>query len=74
MCPLFVALELSRKIKAIEAGEIYFRELSYFEYSEILSDLKFLKIEALENFIETEWFGDGTTSVPICDHYLSSNH
>lgn len=74
MCPLFVALELSRAIKAIEAGEIHFKELYYFDYSEILSDLKFIRIEALESFIRTEWSSAETTTVPICNKYITSNH
>ena len=73
MCPLFVALKLSKTIKAIEAVEFHFQKLSKFEYSESLSDLKFKKIEALESFIGTDWFIAGATSVPIYNKYQTSN-
>lgn len=55
MSPLFDALELSRTIKVIEVAEIHFRKCFRFEISEILSDLKFKKIESLERLIRKPW-------------------
>jgi len=56
MCPLFKALELSKTIKKIEVAETHFKEHYCFSFSEILSDLKFKKIETLERFFLEQWF------------------
>jgi len=56
MCPLFKALELSRTIRKIGEAETYFKGLSCFSFSEILSDLKYKKIETLERFFLEQWF------------------
>jgi len=62
MCSLFRALELSKTIKKIEAAEIYFKALHCFDCVEILSDLKFKKIELLERLIGQEWEYSYSTS------------
>lgn len=55
---LFKVLELSKTIRQIEVAESYFKKCRRFEISEVLSDLKFKKVETMERDILKKWTFD----------------